>query len=98
MVFLPKQDRQILRVKLKLKESRRPGKTIIVLIKHKNTMRGACVAPAIINMSKLEPFLFVGTIKGHTTRRASVTNASTSKRIPWKALDCVRTGKDWRKI
>ena len=83
-------------MKLTLEESRRLGEMTNVLIKRRNTMRGACVAPAIINMSKLEPFLFVGTIKGLIMRRASVTNATTSKRIPWQTLDCNRMGLDWR--
>ena len=83
-------DRKILRMDLILKESKnaRRGETTIVLIKRRNITRGrgACVAPAIINLWKLEPFLFVGTIKGHTMRicegKACVTNASPRASLP----------------
>ena len=82
----------ILRSKLKLLESKRQEKTITVLIKRLNTMRGACVVPAIITLPKLKPYLYVGIIKEHIMRRASVTNASISKKKTGKVLDCVRMG------
>ena len=63
-----------------------------VLTKPLNIMRGACAAPAIMNLLKLKPFLYAGIITERIMRRASVTNASISKKKTGKVLDCVRMG------
>ena len=57
-------------------------------------MQGACVAYAIINSSKLKPFLFVVIMTGLIMPRASVTNASMRRKKNKRALDCIKMALD----